>query len=252
MDRLGQKPGMIKKAIQGSDVYIISELCGQWGGSVRKAEQMMLQSKMAGADAVKVQLWDTYKMPGENRERWEYLSMSRDDYERLFTYADWLNIDFFASTFDSKRFKWVKGSRKKVPFHKIASSLLKWDLTESARQVDKSELTLCSLGCWPNDGSRPFPEGSPVHYMHCLSIYPHTLDQALENMPERFEGDMLGYSDHSIGIDACKNAVMRGARIIEKHFTLNKGLQCETESAHVCSMDFDDLRELRNWCDIHV
>jgi len=33
--------------------YIISELCGQWGGSVRRAEQMILQSKMGGADAVK-------------------------------------------------------------------------------------------------------------------------------------------------------------------------------------------------------
>ena len=41
-----------------SRVYIISELCGQWGGSIKRAEQMILQSKVGGADAVKVQLWD--------------------------------------------------------------------------------------------------------------------------------------------------------------------------------------------------
>ena len=69
-------------------VYIISELCGQWGGSVRRAEQMILQSKMGGADAVKVQLYDTYRMPGENREKWEYLSMNRDNFKRLKEFAD--------------------------------------------------------------------------------------------------------------------------------------------------------------------
>ena len=37
-----------------SKIYIVSELCGQWGGSVERAEQMILQSKMGGASAVKV------------------------------------------------------------------------------------------------------------------------------------------------------------------------------------------------------
>ena len=79
------------------DVYIISELCGQWGGSVERAEQMILQSKMAGANAVKVQLWDTYRMLGDNRELWEYLSMTKEQFLRLKEFADRLNIDFFAS-----------------------------------------------------------------------------------------------------------------------------------------------------------
>ena len=60
-----------------NDVYIIAELCGQWGGSIRRAEQMIMQCKMGGADAVKVQLWDTYRMPGDNRELWEYLAMTK-------------------------------------------------------------------------------------------------------------------------------------------------------------------------------
>lgn len=235
-----------------SDIYIISELCGQWGGSVRKAEQMMLQSKLAGADAVKVQLFDTYKLPGENRELWEYLSMSKNDYERLFAYADWLNIDFLASSFDEERFDWVRGTRRKVPVNKIASGMLKWGFEEARRQVENSDFTLCSLGRWPDDADRPFSDAANVVYMHCLSVYPHTLDQALEAMPLVFEGDMLGYSDHSMGIDACKTAIVRGAKVIEKHFTLNKGLQCSTESAHACSMNMDELKELRDWCDYYA
>ena len=66
-----------------NEVYIISEICGQWGGSIRRAEQMILQSKIAGADAVKVQLYDTYKMPGEDRQKWEYLNITKENFLNL-------------------------------------------------------------------------------------------------------------------------------------------------------------------------
>ena len=68
-------------------------------------------------------------------------------------------------------------------------------------------------------------------------------------MPKDFDNRLCGYSDHVIGIEACKEAVRRGARIIEKHFTINKNLQSPTESAHVCSMTLNELIELRNFCD---
>ena len=70
-------------------------------------------------------------------------------------------------------------------------------------------------------------------------------------MPEKFDDVLVGYSDHSIGIDACKEAVRRGATVVEKHFTTNKKLQCKTESAHICSMVMNDLRNLRDFCDQH-
>ena len=105
-----------------SKVYIISELCGQWGGSVERAEQMILQSKMGGASAVKVQLYDTYRMPGENRERWEYLSMTEKQFLRLKKFSESLSIDFFASAFDKDRFGWILKSGIKT--NKIASSLV--------------------------------------------------------------------------------------------------------------------------------
>ena len=44
-------------------------------------------------------------------------------------------------------------------------------------------------------------------------------------------------------------AVSHGAQLIEKHFTNNKSLQVDTQLAHVCSMDLDDLTELRNFSD---
>jgi len=85
--------------------------------------------------------------------------------------------------------------------------------------------------------------------MHCICEYPHHYKRAMELMPIEFESPMEGYSDHCIGIEAAKEAVRRGAVYIEKHFTTNHNLECRTEGAHLCSMDYDELRNLRNFCD---
>ena len=85
-------------------VYIISELCGQWGGSIDKAKRMIDESAESGADAVKVQIYDTYQMPGDNRSKWEYLSMSQEVFLELKEYSEKLGVDYFASAFHQDRF----------------------------------------------------------------------------------------------------------------------------------------------------
>tara|TARA_R110000824_G_scaffold55969_1_gene153645 strand:- start:836 stop:1453 length:618 start_codon:yes stop_codon:yes gene_type:complete len=200
---------------------------------------------MAGANAVKVQLYDTYKMPGVDRERWEYLSMTKEQFLRLKDAANNLDIDFFASAFHGDRFEWILGSDLKT--NKIASSLLVDNYKLCKRMVESGLLTYCSLGKWKGD-ELPFHDEN-VRYFHCVSKYPHTTEEAMHLMPGTFGGSLVGYSDHTIGVTACKEAVRRGATVIEKHFTLDHNLQCETESAHICSMDMEQLGDLRNFCD---
>lgn len=214
---------------------------------MRKAEQMILQSKMAGADAVKVQLYDTYKMPGENRHLWDYLSMRSEAFYRLSDFCKRLNIDFFASAFDRERFEWIKNANLKI--NKIASSLIVNDPLLCKEMLDSGMKTFFSLGKWDKE-EFPF-EHNNVVYFHCLAKYPHTLQEALETMPGSFQGKLLGYSDHSLGTEAAKEAVRRGAKYVEKHFTLNKNDQSKTEGAHLCSMDMKDLQDLREYCDSH-
>jgi len=227
------------------DIYIISEICGQWGGSVRKAEQMILQSKMAGANAIKVQLFDTYKMPGDHREKWEYLSMTQEVFLRLKNFCDDLHIDFFASAFDKERFEWIKSAH--LCKNKIASAMLEWNLQLCTEMINADMLTFCSLGRWNNER---FPFQDPnIVYLHCVPKYPHNSEEAISKMPLKFESPLLGYSDHSIGISSCFEAINRGAKLIEKHFTLSHDMQSETESAHVCSMNVKQLEELRTFCD---
>ena len=225
--------------------YIISEICGQWGGSERKAEQMILQSKMMGADAVKVQLFDTHKLPGQDRHLWEYLSMKRECFIRLAEFSKRLNIDFFASAFDEERFRWIQDANLK--YNKIASSLIELDPDLCRVMLDSNMKTFFSLGKW-NNTNLPF-EDTNIEYFHCVAKYPHMFEEALQTLPQTFDNRVSGYSDHVVGIDAAKEAARRGAKYIEKHFTLDKNLQSKTEGAHACSMDMEDLRCLRLFCD---
>jgi len=227
-------------------VYIVSELCGQWGGSISRAEQMILQSKIAGADAVKVQFYDTYQLPGENRERWEYLSMTHEQLLRLKKFSENLNIDFFASAFDRNRISYLHSIGTNT--FKIASMMLEFKFDLCKQSLDMFENIFISLGVWDlNKKGLPFTNDN-VTYFHCVAEYPHSFERAIELMPEKFD-EIEGFSDHSVGIDASIEAVKRGARYIEKHFTTDHALQSDTEGAHTCSMNFDELRMLRKEVD---
>ena len=126
--------------------------------------------------------------------------------------------------------------------------MLEWDLDLCQEMVDNKDLlTYCSLGKWDKE-EFPF-DNENVKYMHCVAKYPHSLEEAIKLMPDKFDDPLIGYSDHSIGIEACKEAVRRGAKVLEKHYTLSHSLQCKTESAHVCSMVQEELIELRKYCD---
>lgn len=233
-------------------VYIISELCGQWGGDIRRAEQMILESKMAGADAVKVQLWDTYRMPGEDRHKWEYLHIDKKALTRLKDFSENLHIDFFASAFHFDRYEWIKSLGIKT--NKFASIVLSEKfkhLSDTMINDSHFERNFISLGMWDKKELPYSHEEGRNIYFHCVPEYPHTYERAIELMPKQFSEERIaGYSDHVDGIEACKEAIRRGARFIEKHYTIDRSLQCKTEAAHACSMNFKELKELRNFCDV--
>jgi len=83
-------------------------------------------------------------------------------------------------------------------------------------------------------------EAQNARYLYCVPKYP--CEYADVHLPASFAGSPYhGFSDHTLGIEAALVAVARGARIIEKHFTLNKGL---AGPDHVCSITPDELADL--------
>jgi hypothetical protein len=243
-------PSLNYKIDNKRSVYIIAELSNQFGGNLEKAEQMILQCKMAGASAVKIQLWDAYRrnFTQEQIIKKDYLSLSYDNFKKICKYANTLNIEIFASVFHKDRLKWICDENFNTI--KIASRTVKEDIDLCEEIINTGKQIYCSLGMWDKD---KLPFNNPnVKYFHCVSKYPHSYEEALEHMPEKFDSKIIGYSDHSIGIDACKESIKRGAKIIEKHFTLDKNFNSNTEGAHKCSMDYQDLLELRKFCDKNI
>ncbi len=224
-------------------MYIIAELHNQYSGDLATAEQMILQAKMFGAQAVKVQLYDSQRLYGDLSR--QYLSLSFDDARRLQTYAQRLGVDFFASFFDEERLEWCL--ELDVPILKIASITLEQQPDLCRRAVATGKRTLVSLGRydWKRRGA-PF-DAPNAEYLYAVSKYP-TLLEDLE-MPDFRNALFAGYSDHTMGTTAACYAIARGARILEKHFILSPSLQKETEKAHAGGMTCDDLRAIRIFWD---
>jgi sialic acid synthase SpsE len=105
--------------------------------------------------------------------------------------------------------------------YKIASRTIKYDMELAKKIIAQKKEVIISLGMWHNK-KPPFSQNKKIQYLWCLSKYP-THPNDLKNLPKNFNNSIFsGYSDHSIGIETVLIAITRGAKIIEKHFTLDK------------------------------
>jgi polyphosphate kinase len=100
-------------------MFVISEIFPQHGGSLAVAEQMILQSKLAGADAIKVQLYTATQFGAERA----YLELSKDGLKRLRDYANTIGIPLFATPFTMDRLDWCL--ELDLPYLKVAARMHK-------------------------------------------------------------------------------------------------------------------------------
>ncbi|UYN88670.1 MAG: N-acetylneuraminate synthase family protein [Anaerolineales bacterium] len=223
-------------------INLIAEIHPQFSGDIGRAQMIIQQCKLAGADAVKVQLYDSQALFG-NSDR-EYLQFSKSEFRDVKAYCDHVGIELFASIFTADRIDWCE--ELGLQTYKIASRTIA-DIDLCKKILATGKKILISLGAWDwKTQGMPF-EGDNLVYFYCVSKYP-TIGAEVE-MPSFSKEQFLGYSDHTPGIGASLFAVARGAQYIEKHFTPNRALQNPTELAHLGGMDFDELRQLRNIAD---
>ena len=224
-------------------MYLIAELSNQFWGDIATAEQMILQAKMGGAHAAKIQLFDADALFGVSDRR--YLSMTFEETRRLCDYSHRVGIEFFASFFDDERLRWCLDLD--LPVLKIASILVEKEPELCQRAIATGRRTLVSLGRWDwRAKGLPF-RGANVEYLYCVANYPATLDQI--DLPEFGTSGIVGFSDHTIGTAASLYALARGAQVLEKHFTLSHSHQNATEQGHAGGMSFEELRAIRSFAD---
>ena len=217
-------------------MFIISEISPQFHGDLKIAEQMILQSKLSGANAVKVQLYEKDQFGIER----SYLSMNFKELETLKIYADNLNIPLFATPFTSERLKWCIDLE--FDYLKVAGRM-HLEMPELTKEIlNKNIPTFVSV---PSDLD---PNSIEIYdnaiYLYCIIKYPTRIDEV--KIPD-FENSIFeGISDHSLGNSAALFASSRGAKYLEKHFTLKNSNQFITEQAHLGAMTMNDLNEISN------
>ena len=217
-------------------MFIISEISPQFGGKVEVAEQMILQSKLAGADAIKVQLYTETQFGNERA----YLSMSYLDLERLKNFADNLNIPLFATPFTFDRLDWCL--KLNLPYLKVAARM-HLENSDLVKEIMNQNIpTFVSI---PSDLDPDEVEKyNHATYLYCVVKYPTRIDEF--SMPDFNNSCFEGISDHSLGNSGALYASAHGATYLEKHFTLQNSHQFITEQAHLGAMTMNDLSMIKN------
>jgi sialic acid synthase SpsE len=217
-------------------MFIISEIAPQFHGITAVAEQMILQSKMAGADAVKVQLYTETQFGNERA----YLSMNFDQLKHLKNFADKLNMPLFATPFTIDRLSWCLDL--KLPYMKVAARMHN-EMPDLVESIMKQKLpTFVSVPAdYPVEN---ITKHDHAKYLYCVLKYPTRLDEY--QMPDFQSSIFSGISDHTLGNAGALYAAAHGATILEKHFTLRNSFQFETEKAHLGAMTYEDLINIKN------
>lgn len=222
---------------------IIAEIGQNHNGDMDLAFELIRQAKECGADVAKFQLYNARTLfPKEGNPWYEYnckTELSREQIKQLARECERVGIEFMSSVFDVERIQWLEEVGMKR--YKIASrSIYDQSLIEAVLTTSKP--TIVSLGQWTKSTFPEIRSEGPLHYLFCISKYPTPLsDLHLSNVDFK---KYAGFSDHTMGITAAQAAFARGARIVEKHFTLDKNLYGPD---HSCSMTPEELQILSSY-----
>lgn len=217
-------------------MFIISEIFPQHSGSMETAEQMILQSKMGGADAVKVQLYTATQFGAERA----YLELSYEGLKKLKEYADSLRIELFATPFTMERLDWCIDLD--LPYLKVAARMHDESPDLVHAIMSKGKPTFVSVP--ENYDLSKLKTFDHATYLWCILKYPTRLDES--SFPNFEDSIFSGISDHTLGNAAALYASAHGASHLEKHYTLRQSFQFETEKAHLGSMTMEDLIQIKN------
>jgi len=243
--------------------YVIAEIGHNHQGSLEKAREMFREAKLAGADAVKLQKRDNrglytkaaYDKPYDNEnsfgatygEHREFLEFGASQYRELQAYAKELGVDFFATAFDIASAEFLHDFD--MPAYKLASGDLKsTPLLKFVAELGKP-MIISTGGALIEDVQRAYDVIMPINpqlaILQCTAGYPaafHELDlRVISTYRDRFPGAVVGFSSHDNGIAMPVAAYMLGARVVEKHFTLNRASK---GTDHAFSLEPVGLRKM--------
>lgn len=222
-------------------IEIIAEIGQNFNGDMRLAKELIKLAKVNGADVAKFQIYNAKALfPKENNPWYDYnckTELSKENVKVLMDECNRVGIEFMASVFDEERVDWLENlgvKRYKTASRSISDKFL------INKIIATKKPTIISLGMWERKELPNIETESKLDFLYCVSKYPTELtDLNFSNID--FLNKYSGFSDHTLGIVAPIVAMSRGAKIIEKHFTVDKSMYGPDHSG---SMTPNELKEL--------
>lgn len=248
---------------EDSSTFVIAEAGVNHNGDVKLAKKLIDAAVKAGANAVKFQAFKTdslilknvskaaYQKRSSDKNESQYqmlkkLELSKQENLLLKNYCQKKGIIFLTTPFDEDSL--TELDQLNLPAYKVSST----DLTNIPFLI---KVALKNKPIFLSTGMSYFSEvktalseiykfNKQVILLHCTSNYPVAENEINLNVLKSFRKKfniLIGYSDHSVSIGAAPYAVAMGAKVIEKHFTLDKSM---SGPDHKASLSPDELKNL--------
>lgn len=230
-----------------SPAYVIAEIGHNHQGNLETCISLFKKASDCGVSAVKLQKRNNKNLFAANfynsaynsensfgstyGEHREFLEFGKEEYEELIKVAKKLDIDFFATAFDESSADFLM--ELQMPAIKIASGDLRSIQLLKYCAKFKVPLIVSTGASELSDVIRAVDilknSDAKFSILQCTAEYPCTYEHlnlnVIKTYRELFEDLIIGISSHDSGISLAGPAYVLGARIIEKHFTLDRTMK---------------------------
>ena len=218
--------------------YVVAEVNSSHNGDVEVAKQMIDAAAAAGCDCVKFQSWSAeslysatyYKANPISKRIVKKFALTQEQLRDMAAYSRSKGIDFSSTPYSREEVDWLVDECQ-APFIKVASM----DLNNYMylRYIAKKGVPIVlSTGMSEMEEIRKAVRtieeagNKQICLLHCISIYPPEFDtihlQNIVGLREAFPAYLIGFSDHSHGVEMAVAATALGAALIEKHLTMDR------------------------------
>jgi N-acetylneuraminate synthase len=250
--------------IDTSKVFIIAEAGVNHNGRIDMAYRLVDVAKEAEADAIKFQTFKAENVVSRVADKAEYqkkatssdesqlemikkLELSFEDFVKLKKYCDKKGIMFLSTPFDHQSIDFLYNliDIYKIPSGEIINHPYLKHIAAKNKPIIMST-GMANLGEVEEaiNTIRTVNSEAKISLLHCTTNYPTSYEEvnlkAMQTLAAAFKLP-VGYSDHTLGIEVPIAAVAMGAKIIEKHFTLDKKLPGPD---HKASLEPGELKEM--------
>tara|TARA_B110000483_G_C18163741_1_gene530370 strand:- start:210 stop:1193 length:984 start_codon:yes stop_codon:yes gene_type:complete len=241
----------IKKFDTKKKILIVGEIGNNHEGNYKNAKKLIDMAAKAGVDAVKFQTYKTEKfiskIDQKNFKKFKKFELCYDQFKKLKVYANKKKLLFISTPLDLDSAAFLINNADAI---KIASSDNNFSQLHKKILASKKPLIVSTGFLNSQEISKLIKNlvkirKSNIAIMHCIASYPTEENQvnmlSIKNIKDN-SAIQSGYSDHTLGVEACLCAASLGARVIEKHITLNKNFSKFRD--HKISSDFKELKQL--------